>query len=193
MDFLTDLLSQEAKIQLQNLIDDRITNRHDHIRKVLNIDSYLTNDDENHSEMMYLMDRSQSFQTTVSTSLCDIITRRIFVDKYVKFILDDLYMITENIIPKSYLIDMILCRWIVNISESILNLRVNLPIPDMSDKLPYITIDVSEDIWKRFLKTCDNCEHILVKDAFKQAIFYYIEDVSNRQLMMRDKQSTTPA
>lgn len=188
MDFLTDFLSQEAKIQLQNLMDAHSNRQYSYIRKVMNIDHYLTDDDKNHNEMMYLMDKHPNQSSIPIPYNNDIIIRRVFVDKYTKSVLDTLYLITEDIIPKSYLIDMILYRWITNISESILNLRINLPIPDMSNELPYITIDVTTDAWKRFLKTCDNCEHILVKDAFKHAVFSYIEDMTKRQLIMCDKQ-----
>lgn len=182
MDFLTDFLSQEAKILLQNIMDAHANRQYEYIRNVLNIDSYLLDDDKNNSEMSYLMDKSYA---TIQPNN-DIIVRRVFVDKYANSILDMLDISIENIIPESCLIDMILSHWIVNVSESILNLKVNLPIPDMSDKLPYITIDVTEDVWKRFLKTCDNCEHILVKDAFKIAIFSFIEDMAKRQLMIHE-------
>lgn len=175
MDFLTDFLSQDAKIQLQNLIVAHANRQYDYIRKVMNIDSYLLYDDKKHYEMIYLMDKHPNQSPFPISYNNDIIIRRIFVDKYTKSILNNLYLITEDIIPKSYLIDMILCHWVTNISESILNLMINLPIPDTSEETSYITIGVSTDVWKIFLKLCDDCEYIRVKDAFKHAIFSYVE------------------
>lgn len=198
MDFLTDLLSQEAKIQLHRLVEAHQNRQYDYIRKVLDIDNNLLEDNDSHNDMMYLdnskmlsTDKSSRQRQDMTSYNNDIITRRIFVDKYTKSVIDMIYISTENIIPESYVIDMILCHWMTNISESILNLKVNLPIPDTSNELPYITIYVSEDIWRRFLKMCDNCNQtaktdnrILVKDAFKLALFSYIEDMAKKQLII---------
>lgn len=97
---------------------------------------------------------------------------RVNVDKETKYILNTLLMVSSNSIDEKNFTDLIVDRWIKNVSNTGLLRYDN--IPETVGKETYIQLKIGKKTWNNLTIACKN-KDILLKEGFKIAILTFIE------------------